>query len=96
MRLAHLFLATSDVRRYTVDYCEFLNRGATLVSPAVSIVTAAVTSTVGSVSLDPSRTKLYFYITAGTEDEVFTVAVQVQTTDSEIANDTVKVTVTTP
>ncbi len=88
-------ITVADVRRYVVDYRDFLPKGVTLKSPVVT-VPAGLTSTIGSVSLDPSDTQVIFYVTGGVLNETFTVTVQVQDTNSETINDTISFTVIAP
>lgn len=94
-------ITANDLRRYEVNYSDFL-RGAgakgVLKSPSVTIQNPqGILSTVTSYSVSTDGLRLYFYVQAGPNvNEVFVVAVQVQDTQGELVNDTVGFTVISP
>jgi hypothetical protein len=94
MQIARISILPQEVRRFAVDYREFLRQGETLTSPMVAPAGSAET-TVGTVELNPDHTGLIFYLIAGAVNEAFLLAVQVQTTDSQTLNDTIQVSVGT-
>jgi hypothetical protein len=101
MLLGNRNITANDLRRYEINYSDFLTgAGATgqLKLPVVTIQnTAGVLSTVKSYSISTDGLRLYFYIQAGPNvNEVFTVAVQVQDSQGEIINDTVSFSVVSP
>lgn len=95
MNLGTRNITVADIRRYTIDYREFLPKGIVLKTPVVTL-TAGVTSSVSNVQLDDTNTKLIFYVTGGVLNETFTASVQVQDTNSEVINDTINFTVIAP
>lgn len=98
MLIGQKFHTAGAVRRFEVDYDEWLDDGrtlnqvsgfsATLVAPAPADVT------INQVSV--TTHKLYFFVTGGAVNEAFTVQVQVTDTLGEIVIDTVGFTVIAP
>ena len=90
-------ITTGDVRRYQVDYCEFLQFGEKLTSFTLAIApqTPVATSTVnaGNSFLDVGDTNLYVFVTGGNNGENFTLNVQVKTSYGQTINDTIAFTV---
>jgi len=96
MLLGSRQITSGDVRRYVIDYSEFLQKGTTLTTPSASI-SAGATSTVESVSLDDTNTKMILYVTGGSVlNETFTVNVVVHDTNNQVVNDTIDFTVVSP
>ena len=94
-------IAVGDNRRITVDYSGFLPQGVTLNGKTVALVLttpngSSPTSTVGAVSYDPTQSQIYFNVTAGVLNELFTANVQVTDTNGEIVNDTINFIVAAP
>jgi hypothetical protein len=99
MDLGFRKITQGDVRRYEVDYSQFLPHGAKLKSPTGTIgpTGGSFTSSIGAVSLDVTDTKVFIFITGGTAlNEKFTVTLQVQDTFNETVNDTLNFTVVAP
>lgn len=91
-----------DIRRYEIDYTDFLTAaGATghLVSPSVVIApsTPPATSTVQSFLMNAQENRLFFYVKGGTViSEIFTVNVTIQDSQGETINDTIGFQVVSP
>ena len=97
MLLGNRRLTSGDVRRYEIDYCEFLAKGAKLKSPTGYFPTGTTfTSVLNSMFLDNTDTKVFVLITGGVVNESFTLTVQVQDTFNEVVNDTISFTITSP
>lgn len=94
-------ITSGDIRRYEIDYTDFLTAaGATghLVSPSVVIApsTPPATSTVQSFLMNAQENRLFFYVKGGIVSEQFTVNVTVQDSQGETVNDTVAFMVVSP
>lgn len=87
-----------NVRRFSVNYEDWLEEGRTLNQSSgfsASNVTATVTDVVvGTVST--TAKKLYFWVSGGSINEVFTVQVQVTDTLGEVVIDTIQFSVVQP
>lgn len=81
-------ITTGDTRRYRIDYGDFLQFGEVLQSFTLS--SNGKTSTVQGGFLDVTETQLYFFVTGGSLNEIFTVSVQVKTNFGETINDTIQ------
>ena len=80
MSLGRKNFTVGNTTRFSVDYSDWLERGDTLVSgTAVMGVPAASDIVISSVSVAPSN-RLYFWLSGGSLNELFTIAVQI--TDS--------------
>ncbi len=102
MLLSSKNVGAGDTRRVTISYDDFLAKGETISTIAV---TAAVTippaiSSIGSGGLAPSRfldeRAIVFYVLAASINEKFTVDIQITTSLSQIVNDTITFTVVAP
>jgi len=87
-------ITAGDTRRYRIDYTGFLQFGETLSSFTLS--DNGPTSSVQGGFLDVTETQLYFFVTGGNLNELFTVSVQVKTNYGETVNDTIQFIVTAP
>ena len=99
MLLATQNITQGDVRRYVIDYSQWLNKGFVLASATVTLALTtggAATSTVSGTVLDDSKTQVYTFITAGALNEAFTASLQVKDTDGQTVNDTLNFTVVSP
>lgn len=94
MQLGQQNITAGDIRRYQVDYCQFLQQGETLSSS--TLTDTGPTSTVQGAFFDATGTQLYFFVTAGILGEIFVVNLQVKTTFGETVNDTISFTVVAP
>ena len=81
-----------DIRRYIVDYSQWLDTGVTIT--AGTATTTSITASVTAVSHTTST--LVFFVNGGALNEIFTVAVQVTDSNSEVKNDTVEFFVVAP
>ena len=90
-------ITSGDVRRYEIDYHEFLQFGEKLTAFTLAIATQSppATSTVNSsISFfDVDDTQLYLFVTGGINGESFVLHVQVKTSYGQTVNDTVAFTV---
>ena len=97
MLLGHRNLTAGDTRRYEVDYTDFLARGAKLTKPTGYFNTGTTfTSSLGTMALDESATKVFVFVTGGVVNEQFTLTIQVQDTFNEVVNDTITFTIVSP
>lgn len=95
MLLGARTIAQSDQRLILVDYKEFLARGATIVSVAVTLPAGTI-STVGAITLFPNKEKVQFFIIAGTTNETFTATVIMTDSTGQIVHDTLEIVVSNP
>jgi len=95
MQLGPRILSLGDNARIEVDYKDWLYEGAHLTGGVVTL-NGSPHSTAGSVTLNDAKTRLIFFIQAGTVSEVFTVTVQATATDGQIVNDSILITVQNP
>lgn len=79
-------------RKYIVDYSQWLDTGITLT--AGTATTTSLTATVDTVS--HTNTTLVFFVNNGALNEIFTVALQITDSNSEVKNDTVEFVVVAP
>ncbi len=91
MKIARISIQPNEVRRFTVDYREFLRQGETIITPDVAVAGSSVASTVGTIELTPAETEVIFYLIAGPVNENFLLAVQIHTTQGQTLNDTIQV-----
>ncbi len=92
MLLARRSHTVGNRRRYTVNYCSWLNEGDTVASGTA--VSSSLTATVDGVAT--GNNKLVFFVNAGVLNETFTVSVQVTTSRGEVKNDTIEFAVLAP
>lgn len=92
MRIASRTLSAGSVIRFEVDYCEWLERGRTLVTGTAASEDAPADITINQVSV--TSNKLFFFAGGGTVNETFTVTVQVTDTIGESVTDTISFRVT--
>ena len=92
MLLAHKLHTVGDRRQYTVDYFQWLATGATIA--AGTATTTSLTASVDTVT--HTTTTLAFFVNGGVLNEVFTVALQITDSTSEVKNDTIEVVVVAP
>ena len=95
MLLATRNLGVGDTRLYKISYKEFLARGATLVTEAVT-VPAGTKSTIGTITLDPDAKAFTFFVVTGSIVESFTASIAVKDSTGQIVNDTMDFQVLTP
>ena len=90
-------ITSGDVRRYEIDYHEFLQFGEKLTAFLLAIASQipAATSTVNAAGsfLDVDDTILYLFVTGGNSGESFVLDVQVKTSYGQTINDTIAFTV---
>ncbi len=86
MLLDHKPHTVGDRRQYIVDYSQWLDPGVTVASG-----TATATSLTASVdTVTHTTTTLAFFVNGGAINEIFTVALQITDSNSEIKNDTIE------
>jgi hypothetical protein len=95
MLLTSRNIGVSDIRLYTVSYREWLQRGATLATVAVT-VPAGTTSSVGAITLYPEEKCVRFFVTGGVLNEQFTASVVASDSIGQKVNDTVQFLVIAP
>lgn len=95
MHLASRNLAVGDTRLYFISYKEWLAKGAVLASLAVTLP-AGLTSTVGTITLSPSKEEAWFFINGGVLNEAFTAAVVATDSTGQKVNDTMQFLVMAP
>jgi hypothetical protein len=89
--------AVQDVRVIRINYAQWLLPGYVLATVTASILGPPVTSTLGSVTLDPTQEVAFVTLNCGTVvNESFTVAVQAQDTSGQTINDQINVTIIAP
>lgn len=92
-------ITQGDTRRYKVEYDQFLIKGEDLTGVTVTVSSGA-TSTVGTGPNAPKTSvdekAIYFWLTGGNLNEVFTASIQVTTNLPQTVNDTLKFTVVAP
>lgn len=88
MLLTSRILGVNDERLYTVSYKEWLQRGATLSTVAVSVPTGTL-STVGAITIYPDEKCVRFFINAGASNEQFTATVVATDSTGQVVHDTV-------
>ena len=99
MLLATRNITQGDVRRFVVDYKDWLNKGYVLDAATATLALTAggdASSTVAAPSFNDSFTAIYVYVTAGNLNEAFTVSLQVKDTNGQTVNDTLNFTVVSP
>lgn len=96
MLLGSKILAISDIRRYTIDYSEFLFKGITLATVTATVTTPYVKTTVGSATLDDAKRKVYLFLIAGTVVENLTVQLEITDSLGQQINDTINFGVVEP
>ena len=95
MLLGQRFYAVNDVRVIRISYAQWLQPGYVL-QRAVATIPTAVTSTVGSVVLDPTQTTALITLNCGSVvNESFTLNIQAQDTFGQTINDQLNVTIVT-
>lgn len=95
MLLGSQGIGTTDVRRCSIDYGTFLEKGE-IISLATVSVPAGTVSSVGGTSRSPDDKRFIFYVTAGSVNETFTASIQITTSLSQVINDTMRFTVVAP
>lgn len=86
-------ITAGDIRRYQIDYTQFLQPGEVLTAGGFTVTSSGATSTARGAFLNITETQLYFFVTGGNLNESFTVSVQVKTSFGETINDTIAFTV---
>ena len=91
-------ITSGDVRRYEIDYHEFLQFGEKLTSFTLAIATQSPPATTihggGTDFFDVDDTQLYFFVTGGSAiGENCILNVQVKTSYGQTINDTIALTV---
>lgn len=94
MLLDTRLITSGDTRRYEIDYAEFLQHGDTISS--VTVTTTGPTSSMGAVTLDVSKTKVFFFLQGGTTGETPIVKTKIITVFGETVNDTIDYRVVAP
>lgn len=85
-----------NATRYSIGYEDWLDDGVSLVSGTAALVGSLPTDvTITQVAVTPSH-RLVFWVTGGSLNETFTVAVRVVDSRGEIANDTVQFYIVAP
>ena len=79
-------IAAGDTRRYEIDYGDSLAKGYVLTG--VTISCTSTTSTVQNASLSLDKRWVFFYATANSMQETFTVNLNVTNDNGETLNDT--------
>lgn len=88
MNLGRKPFTVGNTTRYSVDYSAWLFDGCTLVSGTATMLAGGPADIViSAVSVAPSG-RLYFTLHGGSLNEVFTIAVSITDSRSEIKNDT--------
>ena len=95
MQLASRTLGQSDNRMYTIDYRDFLTKGDTLTSGAITVPSGTV-SVPSVCTLLPDNTGFTFFMHAGAVNEDFTATVVATDTNGQIVNDTIEFHVINP
>jgi len=90
--------ATSDVRIIRVNYADWLFPGYVLRTVTATIApTTGITSTVGTVTLDPTDMIAFIPLTCGSVvNETFTLTIQAQDTFGQTINDLLNITAVAP
>lgn len=88
MLLAKRNFTVGDKRLFTVNYEEFLEPGETMVSGSASSSSSSAVITYHG--LNPSQTKIQFYVSGGTLNETFTITLQATSSKGQIINDTIE------
>ena len=81
----------SEIKRYHIDYAEWLSTGETVISvvTAVTITNPASgdvgepTMTVGTTSIISAGTKYEYYVSAGTDGKRYKITFQASTSDAQ-------------
>lgn len=95
MLLASRTFATGDVRTVRVSFRDFLDRGVTIVTAAVTFPAGTV-STVSSCTLSPDGRWFHFVVTCAPAAETFVAAVAVTTTRGDVINDNIDFNIVNP
>ncbi len=84
----------NDNKRYVIEYDDWLDSGETISSYDFTISpTTATPLTVGSVSIVGSSKQLEIFIGGGEDGEDYTVVVQITTSDTQVSEDLINVSV---
>lgn len=92
-QLNNLPITVGDVRRFVLDYNEWLPRGDTIT--ACTITSSSTTTTVGSVTVLQGN-YVSLMVTGGLLNEVVTLSIQATTNRGAVKNDTLSLFVVSP
>ena len=85
--LGNRLIATGDIRRYEIDYADFLQHGDVILNTTVT--DNGPTSAVTTSSLDVTQTKVFFFLRGGVVGEAFAVTATIVTQLGETVHDTI-------
>lgn len=96
MLLKNIFHTAGNSTRYTIDYCEWLEPGTTIIAFTAVLASGSVTTaTITGALVNPSGEGVFF-VNGGAINENFTVALQGTDSRGEIVKDTLTFTVVAP
>lgn len=90
MLLGSKIHTAGDTKRWTVDYSQWLENPANIVS---ALVTSSSTSCIVSPPATVLGKEVIFFLSGGTVGETLTLALKMTDSDANVRNDTVKFTV---
>ena len=98
MRLGNFVKSPAEVKRYKVDYSDWLDTGEYVQSVVLTVSPTSSSNplTVAANTIDASQTYFAFFVAGGVVGTVYTVDVKVTTTGSQIKEDTILFTVRDP
>jgi hypothetical protein len=86
-----------DIRRITVNYNGWLQFGFVLSAVTANITpTTGITSTVGAITLDPEKERVFIYLNCGLVNESFTLNIVASDNFGQTVNDQLQVNIVAP
>lgn len=94
MRLGKFVKAPAEVKRYTVDYTNWLDTGETVTAKAFEVTPSGALTIASSVILTGAQ-KISFFVAGGNNDETYRVAIRATTSAGQVKEDVLQFSVKT-